>query len=127
LRGAPIPAFGLVPWTHPHITVKKQIVRFDAEGGKIWFEDSSHIDEIDHIIFGSGYTFSFPFLPVLQEQVKRAYRRLPGVYQHTFNIDDPSLVFIGMVSFSPFPSSSTNQSSWAEASPSKSTNTKPSP
>ena len=98
LRGAPIPAFGLVPWTHPHVEIKKQITNFDAATGRISFADGSHLSDVDHVIFGTGYTFSLPFLPQVQEKIKRAYRRLPGVYQHTWNIEDPSLVFIGMVS-----------------------------
>jgi len=98
LRGDPIPAFGLVPWTHPHIVVKKQITRFDPDTGRIFFADQSYIDNVDHVIFGTGYTFSLPYLPSVQEKIKRTYRRLPGVYQHTWNIDDSSLAFVGMVS-----------------------------
>ena len=98
LRGEPLAAYGWVPWTHPRIVVKKQITRFDPETGKIFFADGSNLDNVDHIIFGTGYTFSLPYLPSLQEKIKREYRRLPGVYQHTWNIDDPSLAFVGMVS-----------------------------
>ena len=98
LRGDPIPAFGFIPWTHPHIVVKKQITKFDPDTGRIFFADGSHLDNVDHVIFGTGYSFSFPYLPSVQEKIKRADRRLPGVYQHTWNIDDPSLVFMGMVS-----------------------------
>jgi len=97
LRGAPIPAFGLVPWTHPHVVVKQQITKLDAGTGRVSFADGSHVDDVDHIVFGTGYTFSLPYLPRVQEKIKGAYRRLPGVYQHTWNIEDPSLVFVGMV------------------------------
>ena len=97
LRGAPIPAFGLVPWTHPHVVVKQQITKLDAGTGRVFFADGSHVDDVDHIVFGTGYTFSLPYLPRVQEKIKGAYRRLPGVYQHTWNIEDPSLVFVGMV------------------------------
>jgi hypothetical protein len=98
LRGPPIPAFGLVPWTHPQIIIKKQITQFDAESGRIYFEDGGFVDDVDHLIFGTGYTFSLPYIPVVQERISKAYRRLPGVYQHTWNIDDPTLTFVGMVS-----------------------------
>jgi hypothetical protein len=97
LRGPPIPAFGLIPWTHPHVVIKKQVTQFDHENGRIYFDDGSFEDKIDHVIFGTGYTFSLPFLPRVQNKIKSAYRRLPGVYQHTFDIEDPSLVFIGML------------------------------
>jgi hypothetical protein len=99
LRGEPLPAFGYVPWTHPHIEVKKGITKFDPDTGRIFFADGSYVDNVDHIIFGTGYSFSLPYIPIVQEKIKRANRRLPGVYQHTWNIDDPSLAFIGMVSW----------------------------
>lgn len=98
LRGDPIPAFGWEPFLHPHIALKKQITRFDADNRRIHFADGTHIDDLDHVIFGSGYNFSFPFIPHVQERVKNAYRRLPGVYQHTWDIQDPTLTFVGMVS-----------------------------
>lgn len=94
----PLPAFGWVPWLHPHIVIKKPITKFDPDTGRIYFADGSHVDDIDNIIFGTGYTFSLPFLPAVQERVKNAYRRLPGVYQHTWDIEDPTLTFVGMVS-----------------------------
>ncbi|KAJ9157943.1 FAD/NAD(P)-binding domain-containing protein [Pleurostoma richardsiae] len=97
LRGDPIPAFGWTPFTHPHIVVKKEIVRFDAETGRIHFKDGSHLDDVDHVIFGTGYTFSLPYLPHVQERIKKAYRRLPGVYLHTWDIEDPTLTFVGML------------------------------
>ena len=87
-----------MPWTHPHIAVRKEIVKFDSNSGRVIFADGSYLDDVDHIVFGTGYTFSFPFLPGLQQNVKRQYRRLPGVYQHTWSIDDPTLAFVGMVS-----------------------------
>lgn len=98
IRGPPIPTLGWEPFQHPKIVVKKQITKFDAETGRLLFEDGSVLDGVDHVMFGTGYKFSFPFLPVVQDRVKRAYRRLPGVYQHTWNIDDPTLTFAGMVS-----------------------------
>ncbi|KAK4160216.1 thiol-specific monooxygenase [Cladorrhinum sp. PSN259] len=98
IRGQPIPAFGWTPFLHPHINViKSEIERFDPITGGIHFKNGTKLDDIDHVIFATGYTFSFPWLPVLQERVKKAYRRLPGVYQHTFDVLDPSLTFVGML------------------------------
>ncbi|CRK15454.1 hypothetical protein BN1723_010682 [Verticillium longisporum] len=97
LRGDPVPAFGWAPFTHPHIVVKNEITRFDPETGTLFFADGSHLNDVDHVIFGTGYTFSLPFLPDVQAKIKQANRRLPGVFQHTFSIDDPSLAFIGML------------------------------
>ncbi|KAM0425930.1 hypothetical protein ACHAPT_008868 [Fusarium lateritium] len=97
IRGDPIPAFGWEPFTHPKISIKPTISRLDPETGRVHFTDGSQLDKVDHIIYGTGYTFSFPFLPEVQSRVKKAYRRLPGVYQHTWNIEDPTLAFVGML------------------------------
>ncbi|KAI1066159.1 hypothetical protein LB506_008483 [Fusarium annulatum] len=97
IRDQPIPAFGWVPFQHPKIAIKPAIQRFDPETGRVHFTDGSYLDNIDHIIYGTGYTFSFPFIPTVQKRVKNSYRRLPGVYQHTWNIEDPTLTFVGML------------------------------
>ncbi|KAI1100741.1 FAD/NAD(P)-binding domain-containing protein [Jackrogersella minutella] len=97
LRGEPIPAFGWEPFIHPDIAVKKEIKRFDPETGRLHFADGSILDDVDYVIFGTGYTFSIPYIPHVQERIRNAYRRLPGVYQHTWDIDDPTLIFVGML------------------------------
>lgn len=79
------------------------------------------------MIFGTGYTFSFPFLPDVQKRVQSSYRRLPGVYQHTWNIEDPTLTFVGMVRCSKmftFVLSADVDSSWGVGSPLKHMNGK---
>ncbi|KAK6079446.1 thiol-specific monooxygenase [Seiridium cupressi] len=97
IRGEPIPAFGWEPFDHPKIVVKKEVTRLDAKTGTVHFADGRHLENVDHVIFGTGYTFSYPFLPHIQERLKNAYRRLPGVWQHTWDIEDPSLTFVGML------------------------------
>ncbi|KAF4978001.1 hypothetical protein FZEAL_5546 [Fusarium zealandicum] len=97
IRGEPNPTFGWGPFKHPKISIKPGVSRLEPETGRVYFMDGSHLDKVDHIIFGTGYTFSFPFLPNVQDRVKNAYRRLPGVYQHTWNIEDPTLTFVGML------------------------------
>ncbi|KAK4187926.1 putative monooxygenase [Podospora australis] len=97
IRGDPIPAFGWTPFEHPHIAIKKRITRLCPETGTVFFADGTEVTGVDHIIFGTGYTFSFPWLPVVQERVEKAYRRLPGVFQHTLDILDPTLTFVGML------------------------------
>ncbi|KAI5865486.1 FAD/NAD(P)-binding domain-containing protein [Durotheca rogersii] len=97
LRGDPIPAFGWEPFLHPDIVVKKQISKLDPETGRVHFADGSSLDGVDHIVFGTGYTFSLPYLPHVQNRIRNAYRRLPGVYQHTWDIEDPTLTFVGML------------------------------
>ncbi|KAJ0110262.1 thiol-specific monooxygenase [Diaporthe amygdali] len=96
IRGEPIAAFGWAPFKHPHVSVKKQINRLDPLTGKVSFADGTELNDVDHIVFGTGYTFSLPWLPHVQERISKAYRRLPGVYQHTWDIEDPTLTFVGM-------------------------------
>ncbi|KAI3401489.1 hypothetical protein diail_10923 [Diaporthe ilicicola] len=96
--GEPIPAFGWAPFKHPLVSVKKQISRLDPLTGKVSFADGTELNDVDHIVFGTGYTFSLPWIPYVQECISKAYRRLPGVYQHTWDIEDPTLTFVGMCS-----------------------------
>lgn len=89
----PNPLFTEAAFTHPGITVKPQIESF-SHSGRITFSDGSSVDDVDVVLFATGYDFSVPFLPDL----KRVNKRIPGLYQHVFKTDNPSLAFIGMVS-----------------------------
>ncbi|KAK1654090.1 hypothetical protein BDP81DRAFT_457102 [Colletotrichum phormii] len=89
----PLAAFGWAPFTHPDIGIKPQIINFCPKSGRITFSDGSTVDGVDAVVFATGYDFSFPFLP--GQKVEN--RRVPGLYQHIFNIDDPTLAFVGMV------------------------------
>ncbi|EXJ58259.1 hypothetical protein A1O7_05684 [Cladophialophora yegresii CBS 114405] len=90
----PLPAFGWSAFTHPHVVNKPPISQFHPDG-RIDFSDGSSEDEVDVILFATGYDFSFPFLPGFDIRIKN--RRIRGLYQHVFDIEDPSLSFIGMV------------------------------
>lgn len=48
---------------------------------------------MDHIIFGTGYSWTLPFLP----QVRVRNNRVPELYQHVVWQRDPTLVFVGAV------------------------------
>lgn len=93
----PIAAFGWSAFTHPHITIKPQISKFHRDG-TIEFWDGSSVRNIDIVLFATGYDFSFPFLP--EPHGRTVDRRVENLYQHVFDIKDPTLAFIGMVSFS---------------------------
>ncbi|RYP55475.1 hypothetical protein DL769_010155 [Monosporascus sp. CRB-8-3] len=64
--------------------------------GRVPFGDRTHLNGVDRAIFGIGYLFSLLYPPDAQTRVKKAYRRLPEVYQHAFNIEDPTLTFVGV-------------------------------
>ncbi|TDZ41130.1 Thiol-specific monooxygenase [Colletotrichum trifolii] len=89
----PVPVFGWVPFTHPDITIKPEITNLCPDTGRVTFSDNSTEDDVDIILFATGYDYSFPYLP----QVKVKNRRVQGLYQLVFHIDDPTLAFVGMV------------------------------
>lgn len=91
--------FGMSPFTHPDISNQTEISAFDPETGRLTFIDDSWIDDVDCVLLATGFQFSFPFLP----SVKPVNGRLPGLYQHIFQISDPTLAFLGMVSISTCP------------------------
>ncbi|EXJ89610.1 hypothetical protein A1O3_02677 [Capronia epimyces CBS 606.96] len=88
--------YGTVPFEHPQISLKPTIshVSTSPNSRTVFFSDGSKVENVDHIIFGTGYDFSLPFLP----SVKVVNRRIPGTYQHIFMQDDPTLAFVGGVS-----------------------------
>ncbi|KAJ5728125.1 dimethylaniline monooxygenase [Penicillium malachiteum] len=89
----PSPIYGPAAFSHPDIDNRSQISSFDAKTGRINFADGSSVDNVDIVLFATGYDFSLPFLPKIQE----VHKRIPGLYAHVFKIDDPTLAFVGMV------------------------------
>jgi hypothetical protein len=49
------------------------------------------VANVDHIIFGTGYSWTLPFLP----SVEVRNNRVPGLYQHVVYRKDPTLLFVG--------------------------------
>lgn len=83
-------------WDLPNVLVKPTIKNIEkgSNGINVEFTDSSKVNEIDKIIFATGYRVSYPFLspdPVTPNN------RLAGFYQHVFKIGDPSLTVVGQV------------------------------
>lgn len=90
----PSMVFGWAPFQNRDIDNRPGISFFDAETGRVVFSDKTFVDDVDIVLFATGYGFSFPFLP----HVQPANGRVPGLYEHVFDASDPSLAFIGMVS-----------------------------
>ncbi|KAH7256171.1 hypothetical protein BKA59DRAFT_391624 [Fusarium tricinctum] len=77
---------------------KPVIKRFVAETGQILFDDDSSLDDIDHIIYCTGYKPSFPFWNAKtngQDLYDYEKMKLSGSYLHTFFQDYPTLGIIG--------------------------------
>ena len=59
------------------------------------FSDGSTLEKVDHIIFGTGYSWTLPFIPELASTIRN--NRLPNLYQHIFHQSDPTLIFVGAI------------------------------
>ncbi|KAF2714585.1 FAD/NAD(P)-binding domain-containing protein [Pleomassaria siparia CBS 279.74] len=87
--------FGDVAFKHPGISEKPSISHIDTSHGNrtVHFIDGSSVTDVDEIIFGTGYTWSLPFLP----SIKVRNNRVPDLYLHVVFQYDPSLLFVGAV------------------------------
>ncbi|GAB1213690.1 hypothetical protein ATERTT37_002840 [Aspergillus terreus] len=87
--------FGDEAFKHPQIQRRPPIARVSCEDGArtVHFEDGTSVSDVDHIIFGTGFTWTLPFLP----DIPIRNNRVPDLYLHVFYQRDPSLVFLGAV------------------------------
>lgn len=87
--------FGDEAFKHPKIQRREPISHITPEDRTVHFEDSTFETGVDHIIFGTGFTWALPFLP----QVSTRNNRVPDLYQHVFYRHDPTLCFVGAVCY----------------------------
>lgn len=83
--------FGDGAFNHPDIRRHPSITH--VNGRTVYLQDGSSIADVDHIIFGTGYTWTLPFLP----HVPTRNNRVPDLYQHVVWQHDPTLLFVGAV------------------------------
>ncbi|KAH6894534.1 hypothetical protein B0T10DRAFT_253597 [Thelonectria olida] len=83
--------FGDGAFNHPRISKHPSIAR--VRGRTVDLIDGNSIPDVDHVIFGTGYTWTLPFLP----SVPVRNNRVPDLYQHVVWQKDPSLLFVGAV------------------------------
>ena len=88
--------FGEEAFKHPRIQRRPPISHIISENGDrtLYFEDGTSLSDVDHVISGTGYSWSLPFLP----DIPIRNNRVPDLYLHIFHQRDPTLVFIGAVS-----------------------------
>lgn len=96
MRGRYNPYFGDEAFKHPNIKRVPSIARISSDNGErtVHFEDGTSVSDVDHIILGTGFTWTLPFLPDLPLR----NNRVPNLYLHVFYQHDPSLVVVGGVS-----------------------------
>ena len=80
----------------PGIKVVPTIRTFEEES--IMLSDGTRLDGVDIVIFATGYHFSFPFLEGLRGKTHTDGYKVHGLYHHTFDIENPGIAFIGLVS-----------------------------
>ncbi|KAL4796896.1 hypothetical protein BDV19DRAFT_360024 [Aspergillus venezuelensis] len=87
--------FGDEAFKHPQIERCPPIARIESDDGNctVHFEDGSSVSDVDHLIFGTGFTWTLPFLP----HIPIRNNRVPNLYLHIFHQSDPTLVFLGAV------------------------------
>ncbi|ELR02978.1 hypothetical protein GMDG_05835 [Pseudogymnoascus destructans 20631-21] len=95
VRGKWHPYFGKSAFDHSDIKTRPAVKRIESAQGRrtIILEDGSHIDNVDNIILGTGYSLTLPFLP----DFPVTNNRLPGLYLHIFQRQDPTLAFVGAI------------------------------
>ncbi|RDW78252.1 hypothetical protein BP5796_06104 [Coleophoma crateriformis] len=83
----------------PQGIVWKPIVSEYLPNGRIYFEDRSSLDDVDTIIYCTGYKFSYPFWNLRNNgRVLWDYteNRVPGTYLHTFLPAHPTVGLVGV-------------------------------
>uniref|UniRef100_A0A671V1L4 Flavin-containing monooxygenase n=1 Tax=Sparus aurata TaxID=8175 RepID=A0A671V1L4_SPAAU len=76
------------------VQVKPNIRSF--QGSSVEFDDGSVVEDVDLVVFATGYRFSFPFLA---SQVVSVSENKASLYKYVFppELDRPTLAIIGLV------------------------------
>lgn len=85
--------FGGGAFEHPRIQQHPSIKSVCPKTRTVHLADGKSIPNVDSIIFGTGYTWTMPFLP----NVEIRNNRVPELYQHVVYQRDPTLLFVGAV------------------------------
>jgi len=81
-------------YTDPRVRDVAPLKSFDTAAVEL--EDGTILDEIDAIIFCTGYLYSFPMFSRKLGFISEDGSYVHHLFQQTFYAEDPSLVFLGM-------------------------------
>ncbi|XP_031636053.1 dimethylaniline monooxygenase [N-oxide-forming] 3-like, partial [Contarinia nasturtii] len=81
----------------PNVILKDDVTRFTSTGAE--FIDGSH-ETFDVVFFATGYNSSYPFLSV-NSGVYVKKKLVQPLYKHIFNVEHPTMAFIGISPFAP--------------------------
>ncbi len=71
-----------------------EVIRFVPETRGVVFKDGTRTDDIDAVLFCTGYFFSFPFLEKVQPKLITDGSHVHHTYQHVFFRPNPTLSFL---------------------------------
>ena len=77
----------------PEIT---EFLPFSHGTRAVRFADGRVEEDVDAILFATGYYYSFPFLSSLESKLITTGERVHNTYEHLFYIDNPTIAFIGL-------------------------------
>ncbi|KIW03317.1 uncharacterized protein PV09_05528 [Verruconis gallopava] len=78
----------------PDISVVPQITHVDANGRTVFFSDGRIEQDVDELLFCTGYLYSFPFLESLEPNPISDGTRVEHTYKHLFYAPRPTLAFL---------------------------------
>lgn len=98
-------AFSLSLRDHPKIERVGLVEAVNNKDDVIECKDGKQLRDVDTIIFGTGYLYSFPFLQFEQKELLLVDgQKVHRLYKHLFYKTNPTLAFIGLpIRVAPFP------------------------
>ena len=84
------------------IVDKPDIDRFDASQKRVYFIDQSYMDNVEKVIFATGYLKSYPFFEKLNKSktpILTDGHKVHGTYQHVLLYNFPNLAVVGLPKF----------------------------
>ncbi|XP_037554142.1 flavin-containing monooxygenase 5 [Nematolebias whitei] len=68
----------------------------EIQGSTVVFDDGSTVENVDMIVFATGYNYDFPYLP--KNSIYKSGHRV-GLYKHVFapNLEHPTLAIVGFI------------------------------
>jgi hypothetical protein len=92
-----------------------EIVEFLPSLKGVRLKDGRIMENLDVVMFCTGFLFSYPFLPEIAPTILKAGKGVYNLYQHIFSIDHPTLAFPGLLMKAvPFPVAAAQASVIAE-------------
>jgi len=81
------------PETPPNQRDRPPIAKFIPENRTLEFEDGSREEEVDIVLYCTGYFYSFPFISGLDPPLITTGERVENLYQHLFYRPNPRIAF----------------------------------